>query len=488
MTTGIDTAGWNLHATYASLPDAFWERAEPARFPEPRLVIANETLARDLGLDLSRVASDELEAFTTGQRLPVGAMPIAQAYAGHQYGHGTMLGDGRAILVGEQRTPSGALVDLHLKGAGQTPFSRRGDGRAALGPMLREYLVSEAMHALGVPTTRSLAVATTGETIPRDGPRQGAVLARTAASHIRVGTFEYAAALGDRALLAALAGHAISRHDPDLSAEPDRHARFLSRVIARQAALVAQWQCIGFVHGVMNTDNMTVSGETIDYGPCAFLDAYHADAVFSSIDRHGRYAFGRQPAIAHWNLARLAESLVPLLAADEHAAIARANEALDAFPALFREAWLGGMRRKIGLASTVEGDLALFQDLLDAMQREGADFTRTFRALTAADALRPEAAPAEWLAPWIERWHARLASDANNPDAALRAMQSANPRLIPRNHLVEQALAAADSGDLAPFRTLLDALRTPFTLAPAHAHLDEPPPPEFRCYKTFCGT
>jgi len=489
MTTSCDPSGWNLRATYAALPEAFWERALPARFPAPELVAWNTPLAEQLGLALATEGQDHrahLARFATGAWLPPGAMPIAQAYAGHQYGHGTMLGDGRAILLGEQVSPAGESFDLHLKGAGQTPFSRRGDGRAVLGPMLREFLVSEAMHALGIATTRSLAVATTGEMIPRDGLKRGAILVRTAASHIRVGTFEYAAAVGDRALLASLADHVIARHDPDLTAEPDRVALFLGRVVLRQARTIARWQSVGFVPGVMTTDNMAVSGETIDYGPCAFIDTFDPESVFSSIDRHGRYRYSQQPAIAQWNLARLAESLLPLFIAqegDEARAVDRANEMLGVFPAEYGRAWVECFRAKLGLAAEESEDAVLVRDFLAWMHAEKADFTNTFRAL-AEQTLAPDASRADWYA----RWRARLARESDAGRSAPARIRAANPAVIARNHRVEEALAAAEAGDLAPFEALLAALRRPFAPTAGDAAFREPPPPEFCGYRTFCGT
>ena len=475
--------GWNFDNSYTRLPAVLFEPSEAARFPAPRLVIANDALARELGLDFSRGTADELAAIFSGQTVPAGATPIAQAYAGHQYGHFTMLGDGRAIVLGEQVTPRGARVDIQFKGSGETRYSRRGDGRAALGPMLREYIVSEAMHALGVPTTRSLAVVATGEMVARGGEKPGAVLTRVAASHIRVGTFQFAAGLDDLAALRALADHAMYRHDTALADSPDKYAAFLAAVIARQAALVARWQCVGFVHGVLNTDNTLVSGETIDYGPCAFMDAYNPDTVFSSIDHHGRYRYAHQPAIIQWNLARLAEAMVPLLSDDEPTAIARANEALDAFAPLYRAAWLAGMRAKLGLVREEPEDLALAQDLLAAMAAQRADFTNTFRALSSGET------PAG-LEAWAERWNARLDREARPRSDALAAMQAVNPAVIPRNHRVEAALAAAEEkGDLALFHELLAAVSRPFDLAANHAHLSEPPPRDFaECYRTFCGT
>ena len=474
--------GWNLDNSYARLPAPLFESAEPEPFPKPELVVFNHELARELGLDLLGTPASELAAIFTGQQLPAGAQPIAQAYAGHQYGHFAMLGDGRAILLGEQITPTGARFDIQFKGSGETRFSRRGDGRAALGPMLREYIVSEAMHALGIPTTRSLAVAATGETISRSGAKPGAVLTRVAASHIRVGTFQYAAGLGDLMLLRALADHTIARHDPGLVDSPRKHAEFLNAVVARQAALVAQWQLVGFVHGVLNTDNTLVSGETIDYGPCAFMDAYNPDTVFSSIDHHGRYRYGHQPAIIQWNLARFAEAFVPLLSDDEATAFALANEALERFAGAFRSAWLAGMRKKLGLLREDAEDLELVRELLARMQEQRADYTNTFRALSRGEE------PAG-LSEWIARWHARLDAEGRARSEALRAMRAVNPAVIPRNHRVEEALLAAEERfDLAPLRELVSVLATPFDLAPAHAKYAEPPPPEFANYCTFCGT
>ncbi|MFM7133985.1 MAG: protein adenylyltransferase SelO [Planctomycetota bacterium] len=481
--------GWNFDNSYARLHAALWESAEAAFFPRPAVAVVNHALARELGLDFAGVADEELASIFTGQRLPAGATPIAQAYAGHQYGHFTMLGDGRAILMGEQIAPGGKRFDIQFKGSGETPFSRRGDGRAALGPMLREHIVGEALHGLGIPTTRSLAVTTTGEMIARDGAKRGAVLTRVAASHIRVGTFQYAAATGDLRALRALADHAIVRHDPDLGDRPDRYARFLDRVIARQAELIALWQSVGFVHGVMNTDNMAVSGETIDLGPCAFLDAYDPDAVFSSIDRHGRYRYGQQPAVAQWNLARFAEALVPILAEDETVAVALANEALAGFAPAYRAAWLRRMRAKIGLAAEHDGDDRLVHDLLDTMHRARADFTIAFRTLSESDA--PQAAPFDGEAgrAWIERWQARLAAEARGAEAVRAAMRAVNPAVHARNHRVEEALAAAgERDDLRPAQELVEALARPFDPPARLAHLCDPPPAEWCGYRTFCGT
>ncbi|NBU41829.1 MAG: YdiU family protein, partial [Planctomycetia bacterium] len=380
-----NAAGWRFDNSYARLPDPFFSRTTPEPVRAPALVAFNEPLAADLGLDAAALGGSAAAVFA-GNDVPPGAEPLAQAYAGHQFGHFTNLGDGRAILLGEHVAPDGRRFDIQLKGSGRTPYSRNGDGRAALGPMLREYLVSEGMHALGIPTTRSLAVAATGEAVLRERPLPGAVLTRVAASHIRVGTFEYAAALGDPALLPALLDHAIARHYPEITAADDKAAAFLDAVIERQAALVARWMLVGFVHGVMNTDNMALSGETIDYGPCAFLDVYDPATTFSSIDHAGRYAYANQPAIAHWNLARLAESLLPLVPGGEEAALETARGIVDTFRARFERHYLAGARAKLGLVTAEEGDAALFAAILQWMHETGADFTATFAGLAALDA------------------------------------------------------------------------------------------------------
>jgi uncharacterized protein YdiU (UPF0061 family) len=470
--------GWRLDHTYSGLPAEFWAAARPAPFRGPKLVAFNRRLAADLGLDPDRLADP---AVFTGQTPPAGANPIAQAYAGHQYGHQTMLGDGRAILLGEHLTPAGRRVDIQLKGAGPTRFSRGGDGRAALGPMLREYLVSEAMHALGVPTTRSLAVAVTGEPVFRESPRRGAVLTRVAASHLRVGTFEYAAALEDVNLLRTLADYAIARHDPELVGLPDRHLRFFRAVRDRQAALVARWQGIGFVHGVLNTDNVAVSGETIDYGPCAFLNGYDPSRTFSSIDRGGRYAFGRQPAITHWNLARFAESLLPLFDPSPERAVELGGESLAEFPGRFDAYWLAEVRRKLGLLSAEAEDLTLANDLLAWMATVRADWTNTFADLS------PDAEPCDpGFRDWHRRWVERLARQGRPAEAAA-LMWSANPQVVPRNHRVEEALMAAEErDDFGPFEALLGVVTKPFE-PPARPEFRDPPADDAG-YRTFCGT
>ena len=481
---------------------------KPAAVPEPRLLFLNRPLAEELGLDPAALEGPEGAQVLSGAALPAGAEPIAQAYAGHQFGgFSPQLGDGRALLLGELIDRRGRRRDVALKGSGRTPFSRGGDGKAAVGPMLREALLGEAMHALGIPTTRALAVAATGEPVFREQVLPGAVLARVAASHLRVGTFQYFAARGETDLLRRLADHAIARHDPALTGAPERFTQLLRAVSERQAALVAHWMNAGFIHGVMNTDNMTLSGETIDYGPCAFLEAYDPRAVFSSIDHQGRYAYGNQPGIARWNLARLAEALLPLLADDEDRAVALATEVLDAFPDRYAAELLRGQRAKLGLSGDATGpagsrdaldaaDALLADDWLALLARERVDYTLAWRLL--ADAAAGDASPLRALFPdpdapsaWLARWRVRCAMGSEVPgEQRAQAMRRVNPRIIPRNHRVEEALeAASDRGDLAPFERLLDALRRPFDDAPALARYAEPAPAEVTArYRTFCGT
>jgi uncharacterized protein YdiU (UPF0061 family) len=480
--------------SYARLPDRFRARLDPTPVAAPRLLKLNTALAERLGLDPAALATPEGAAILAGNRVPEGAEPVATAYAGHQFGNFVpRLGDGRAILLGEVVAPDGRRFDIQLKGSGRTPFSRGGDGRAAIGPVLREYLVSEAMAALGIPTTRALAAVATGQPVMRETPLPGAVLTRVASSHIRVGTFAFFAAQGDAEALRILADHAIARHYPAAAEAPNPYRAFLDGVVARQADLVARWMLIGFIHGVMNTDNTSVSGETIDYGPCAFMDAYDPATVFSSIDQYGRYAYGNQPRIMQWNLARLAETLIPLLAEDEEAALASAKEALAGFAPAFEATYLGGLRAKIGLPGEDMGDVALAGDLLKAMAENGADFTLAFRRLCRAAespegdaALRALFADPAAIDPWLARWHARLEERGGDPAARADAMRAINPAVIPRNHLVEAALeAAAQRDDLAPFEALLDSLSRPFEDQPG---ADEPPAAPEMPYMTFCGT
>ena len=481
---------------YARLPERFFARLAPTPVAVPRLLKLNEPLARHLGLDPEKLASPEGVQVLAGNSVPVGAEPLAMAYAGHQFAHFVpQLGDGRAILLGEVIDADGLRRDIHLKGAGPTPFSRRGDGRAALGPVIREYIVSEAMAALGIPTTRALAAVSTGEWVMREEALPGAVLIRVAASHIRVGTFQFFAARNDGEGLMALADHVIVHHYP-AAAQADNPARaLLDGVILRQAVLIARWMLVGFIHGVMNTDNMAVSGETIDYGPCAFMDAYHPGTVYSAIDRNGRYAFENQPGIAHWNLARFAETLLPLLANSKDAAIKIAEEALETFSDHFQNAYATGFRQKLGFRHAHEGDELLAQDLLERMDANNADFTLTFRGLaqaaadTAHDAevARLFADPAALL-DWLPRWRARLAEEGGDGDARSMAMQAVNPAFIPRNHLVAEVIAAATSGDYEPFGRLLAVLARPYSDQPDALRYTLPPQPHEVVHQTFCGT
>jgi uncharacterized protein YdiU (UPF0061 family) len=485
-----ENVGWRFDNTYSRLPEVFFAPAEPAKVRAPRIAILNDRLADELGLNLGSISPQSTAALFAGQVLPDGCQPIAQAYAGHQFGGFTMLGDGRAILLGEHRSPAGRLVDIQLKGAGRTRFSRGGDGLAALGPMLREYIISEAMSALGIPTTRSLAVVTTGEPVYRQSVLKGAILTRVAGSHIRVGTFQYLAARQDAANLRLLADYAIQRHYPQLVDDPGKYLKFFRAVTDRQASLIARWQLVGFIHGVMNTDNMAISGETIDYGPCAFMNAYSPDTVFSSIDREGRYAFGNQPPIAQWNLARFAETLLPLIHDDENQAVALVTDVLNEYPALFQHYWIAGMRAKLGLHSSEDSDVELVQSLLDWMHKSRSDFTNTFRDLSFETL--PAAAPyndPSFLA-WHAQWQARLRREDRPSSLTYAAMRSVNPAVIPRNHRVEEALAAAEQNDdLSVLHRLLAVLSTPYEAGTgAEAEFYREAPPEDCRYRTFCGT
>ncbi|GAA5116631.1 YdiU family protein [Alloalcanivorax gelatiniphagus] len=462
-----------------------WQAAEA---PDPRVLVLNETLAGDLGLDPQWLRTPEGVGLLTGTRVPEGAAPVAQAYAGHQFGgYSPRLGDGRALLLGELVDGRGRLRDLHLKGSGRTPFSRGGDGLAVVGPMLREHVVSEAMHALGIPTTRSLAVVATGRPVQRETVLPGAVLARVASSHLRVGTFQYARSTDDIDLLRRLADHAIARHHPAAADADQPYLALFEAVVEAQASLVAQWMLVGFVHGVMNTDNTTISGETIDYGPCAFLDAFDPATVFSSIDTGGRYAYGNQPVVAEWNLARFAESLLPLLADEQDRAVEIASASLGLFRRHYSSAWSAGMRTKLGLPDGLDDTVAaaLVTDLLELVQAGHVDHTLFFRSLGAA--ARGDAEPARGLFldlagfdAWAERWR------AVGPDA--QAMDRVNPAYVPRNHLVEEALDAATGGDLGPLERLLDALSAPYDVRPGLERYAEPAPESFGAYTTFCGT
>jgi len=477
--------------SYADLPGRFFARTEANAVADPRLVKLNEPLAKNLGLDPAFLRSQGGIAMLAGNAFPDSAAPIALAYAGHQFGNFVpQLGDGRALLIGELIDTAGIRRDVQLKGSGPTVFSRNGDGRAALGPVLREYIVSEAMHALGIPTTRSLAAMLTGEQVNRETKLPGAVLTRVAASHIRIGTFQFFAARGDVDGLRSLADYAIDRHYPHLRDHDAPYLAFLNEVIARQAGLVAQWMLVGFIHGVMNTDNMSVSGETIDYGPCAFMDAYHPNTVFSSIDQFGRYAYGNQPGIAVWNLARLAEALLPLLHEDGDQGVKLAEDALKGFQAAYHGVFHPGLRRKIGLTTEADGDLQLISDLLDAMARNQADFTLTFRSLVdeasrSGQTRKFFAEPMEFDV-WADRWRQRLAREPAEPAEIMRAT---NPKFIPRNHRVEEAIqAAVERQDFAPFETLLAVVTRPFEEQPEHEAYTQAPTEDERVLRTFCGT
>jgi uncharacterized protein YdiU (UPF0061 family) len=478
--------------SYARLPERFYARLDPTAVAAPRLLKLNEALAVELGLDANLLSTPVGAAILAGNRIAQGSQPIALAYAGHQFGNFTpQLGDGRAILLGEVVDRHGRRRDIQLKGAGPTPFSRRGDGRAALGPVLREYIVSEAMYALGIPTTRSLAAVATGEEIYREAALPGAVLTRVASSHIRVGTFQFFAARGDSEALRLLADHVIDRHYPEARDDAQPYRALFARVIERQAKLVAKWMLVGFIHGVMNTDNCSVAGETIDYGPCAFMDTYKPDTVFSSIDQGGRYAYANQPRICHWNMARFGETLLPLLADDSDAALALANETLGSFQGHYGRALLDGMRRKLGLFAEEEGDGKLAQDLLNAMTDGQADFTQTFRGLDpeSDDKVRPLFAEVAAYDAWVAQWRERLAREPLDVEARRAALHAANPAYIPRNHRVEAALAAAiEHHDFAPFEELLAVLARPFEERPEFADYAVPPPPDEGVYRTFCGT
>ena len=474
--------------SYARLPERFFARLDPTPVAAPGLVRLNRPLARELGFDPDALAAPEGIDMLAGCRVPEGAAPLAMAYAGHQFGNWVpQLGDGRAVLLGEVIDREGVRRDIQLKGAGPTPFSRRGDGRAGLGPCLREYIVSEAMTGLAIPTTRSLAVVTTGERVLREEPLPGAVLTRVARSHVRVGTFQFFRHRGDLDALRTLADYVIARHDPQAAKSAQRYRALLDGVIARTARLVALWQSVGFIHGVMNTDNMSVAGETIDYGPCAFIDAFHPGTVYSSIDHDGRYAYGNQPGIAHWNMARLAEALLPLLDQDNGAALASAHAALDAYPVLFQTAYLEAFRRKLGFAEAHEDDAALIQDLLQRMAEQQADFTLTFRRLSEASAAE-NPARALFTDPgvfdgWAAAWRTRLAREGGLTPARRQAMRAVNPAFIARNHRVQAALAGG-----RPLDELLTVLARPFDDHPGLELYSDPPRPEEVVHQTFCGT
>jgi len=472
---------WNLDNSYTKLPALFYTKQHPQPTKDAELVIFNEPLATKLQLP------KQPEVFS-GQKIPRGSEPLAQAYAGHQFGHFTMLGDGRAILLGEQLTPSGERFDIQLKGSGRTPYSRGGDGRAALGPMLREYIISEAMHALGIPTTRSLAVIKTGETVVREKQLQGAILTRIATSHIRVGTFEYAAYFGDTEEIKKLADYTICRHYPTISNDKNKYVNLLREVIKKQAVLISKWQLVGFIHGVMNTDNMAISGETIDYGPCAFMDTYNPNTVFSSVDHQSRYAYGNQPKIAAWNLVRFAGTLLPLIHGHVDEAATLASKEVKEFWRIYDHHLLHGIRKKLGLFNEEIKDEELFEELLELMRKFQADYTNTFRFLTLNQYESIEGAESDEFTQWYEKWQARLSRQSQSSDDVLQLMKKSNPAIIPRNHRVEEALAAAEVEDYSVMEKLLHVLANPYayiTEQEEYATLTNAP----ACrYQTFCGT
>lgn len=489
MIKEIIKTGWNFDNSYARLPDSFFTRVNPTRVRMPKIVILNNSLAPSLGIDVKALQSEEGVAILSGNKIPEGSLPIAEAYAGHQFGHFTMLGDGRAVLLGEHVVSNGERFDIQLKGSGITPYSREGDGRAALGPMLREYIISEAMNSLGIPTTRSLAVVTTGEYVFRETRQIGAILTRVASSHLRVGTFQYISKWGTKEELRILADYTLKRHFPYVYDSKNRYLSLIKEVIKLQAALIAKWQLVGFIHGVMNTDNMTVSGETIDYGPCAFMDEYDPETVFSSIDIHGRYAYGNQPIIAKWNLKRFAKSLLVLLDDDSDKALKLVNYAISEFDGLYHKAWISGIRAKLGIFDEESEDETLVQTLLDLMYKYNADYTNTFLSLTFQKFDDLPFSETEEFAKWKKLWQERLGRQKESIDSSIELMKRSNPALIPRNYIVEEALeAAVKYSDYSVIKDFLDALSCPYAHSAKQAKYSEHPKKSCSPYQTFCGT
>lgn len=485
----VKNTKFNLDNSYLKLSDIFFTIQDPSSVPSPKLVALNYSLINSLGLDSKFLQSNDGVEILAGNKLPEGAIPFAQAYAGHQFGHFTMLGDGRAVLIGEHITPIGERLDIQLKGSGRTPYSRGGDGKAALGPMLREYIISESMAALGIPTTRSLAVVTTGEKIIREDYLPGAILTRVASSHIRVGTFQYASRFGNIYELKELADYTINRHYPYIADEENKYLAFLKEVIKKQAELIAKWQLVGFIHGVMNTDNMTISGETIDYGPCAFMDVYDPETVFSSIDVQGRYAYGNQSKLAAWDLARFAETLIPLIHTNQDEAVDLAQNAISEFANIYEENWLSGMRSKLGIFNEEDEDKSLIDNLLSMMHKYGADYTNTFAALTIDKKDGIAMFSTSEFSKWNELWQERLTRQSETKESIKQLMQSSNPYIIPRNHRVEEALdAAVKNEDYGAMDRLLDALSKPFAYSKEQDEYSTLPEPSNRPYRTFCGT
>jgi uncharacterized protein YdiU (UPF0061 family) len=481
----MNNFGFNFDNTYAKLPEIMATKISPVPVKQPELVILNTHLAEELGLNFSNTSSQDLANLFSGNILPEGSEPIAQAYCGHQFGHFVMLGDGRAHLLGEHINPKNTKVDIQFKGSGRTPYSRMGDGRAALGPMLREYLISEAMHHLGIPTTRSLAVVKTGEMIRRETKLKGAILTRVAASHLRVGTFQYVAAKQDLDALKQLVDYAVARHYPELLNSQNKAVALFKTVMKRQAKLVTEWLRVGFIHGVMNTDNVSISGETIDYGPCAYIDQYDPKTVFSSIDHYGRYAFGSQSIITKWNLARFAESLLPLLAEDEKKAVGVAEDLIHSYDETFENHFHEMMKKKLGLISNEESDKAIIAELLNLMYNNQSDYTNTFRYLINNKLPQNKLLNDTGFITWEQKWKNRI---KQNQEEALNLMIENNPAFIPRNHLVEESLKDADDGNLEKFELLLNVLKKPYNEQPEYQNYSQPAPVTDKIYKTFCGT
>jgi len=485
----ISKIGWHFDNSYARLPEMMLSRLAPVPVQMPKLIILNHTLSKNLGLDFSTLTDEHIASIFAGNLLPQGSESIAQAYAGHQFGHFTMLGDGRAIVMGEHLTPDNRRVDIQFKGSGRTPYARGADGKAALGPMLREYIISEAMHALNIPTTRSLAVVTTGENVIRETPLPGAILTRVATSHIRIGTFQYITKFGDLKTLKAFVDYTIDRHYPNIKDADSQTLALLKIVMEKQIELITNWMRVGFIHGVMNTDNMAISGETIDYGPCAFMDTYNSETVFSSIDHHGRYAYGNQPAIAHWNLLRFTETLLPLIHDKQDKAIKIAEETINSFNAVYKKHWLDMMRKKLGLFREENEDKTLITDLLSWMQQNKADYTNTFCSLLKKDVLKNKLFQDSAFLNWHQRWQTRLTQNKEPIELSLNLMRTTNPLIIPRNHKVEEALDAASiNGDLVPMYNLLEVLKRPYDDQSAITAYQSPSAPSEHVYQTFCGT
>lgn len=490
MTNNKDTIdiGFNLDNSYLTLPKLFFSKINLNKVSSPKLVILNNPLAKSLGLNIDALKSKTGISILAGNKTVKEGAFIAQAYAGHQFGHFTMLGDGRALLIGEHITPSGERFDIQLKGSGRTPYSRGGDGRAALGPMLREYIISEAMHGLNIPTTRSLAVVKTGDPVIRENIKQGAILTRIASSHIRFGTFQYISQWGNIKQLKELADYSIKRHFPHIPDNDNKYINLLNEVIKAHAILVSKWQSVGFIHGVMNTDNMTISGETIDYGPCAFMDNYNPNTVFSSIDIQGRYSYKNQPTLAEWNLYRLAESLLPLLHENQDDAINIAQDALSNFSELYYFSWLSIMRSKLGIFNKEEQDKAIIEDLLNMMEKYNGDYTNTFVSLTLNKNMDKNMFSSTEFTNWYNIWQDRLKRQPQSKDEVYQLMKSSNPAVIPRNHRVEEALKAAENGDFIVMENLLDVLSNPYEYSRKQEEYSKLPKPSNCSYRTFCGT